>query len=249
MNLTVGSGIWRKLLNAGPDTQKAILYLAAIFCIVLMAVAAFASPEGAWPLAFAAVFFFALANIERIRSLSASSSGFSIELDRKIEELRDLAKVVSRGLLEVTQRAGRWGGLPHKSKQDILEELRRLAKSSGITDAEFREILEESSWAFLEAYDYLSAILGESIVPAKATEEQIAEWQSLRRAKSLESIDLERMKVFLDQVENFDEERRFLLEALEYYLIHKEHKDISKFEARDKLESLRMKPQTDGNDD
>ena len=125
-------------------TVKNLLLAAAALLFALLAVAAFVTPGGAWPLCIAGIALLILAHSDRIAEISAGTSGAKIVLQQvqdKVVELRRLVTISARMHMAIVQRMGRWGtGFNEAEKDAIREESERLMRDAGVDEEEIRRV-------------------------------------------------------------------------------------------------------------
>ena len=222
---------------------KTLLYLAATALLVLMAIAAFASPSGAWPLSAAAIVCIFLANTDKFSEISASTSGVSAtirEAKSKIAELQDLVEVMSEAQIYSLQSAGRWGSA-HDDKEYYFNRIISTMKESGLSDATIRDI-REKNWDRYIRFDYITSILGGSTIPHPVEPEYNSireEWKKLRDFCNQPTP--EQLRAFLLKIGEEDPKKLALLDAFQKYCETLEHPNMEIWKSRKEVKHITIK--------
>ena len=126
------------------ETLKKIMLGGAAIMFVLVAIAAFRSPSGAWPLCVAAIALLVFVNFDRIAKISASVTGAEVvmqQVENKVVELRRVVTAMARMNMAAVQRGGRWGSaFTHAEGEAIRQEAEELMRGVGVDDAEITKI-------------------------------------------------------------------------------------------------------------
>jgi hypothetical protein len=201
------------------------IYVAAGILLLLVAVSAFVSPSGSWPLAIVAVALVFAANLDRFSEVSAGTSGFTAkmrEAQGKINDMTRMIEVMASAELYQIQSAGRWGGGRDEDHKMFLDRIVGLMNEAGIPPERIKAIKAEA-WDKYVRFDYVHAILGSSYVPASDDKDMRAEWQSLRDFDNVPSPA--KLADFLARHGDGDALRQALLGAYEHYWTFCEHID------------------------
>lgn len=220
-----------------------MLYAASGLLLVLMSVAAFISPAGAWPLCAAAVACVFLANLDRFSELSASTSGVTAtlrEAQHRVSDLKKMIEVSSELQLSLLQQTGRWGSLNDEKKEYFLSSIVQLMRDAGVSEIKIDDVRREA-WDRYVELDYADAVLGNSAVPDGADIQTIEEWKQLRRGKAATP---EELRAFIEKIGDPDPERLRYLDAYEYYRTHRRHKDFELWKGRDGTKRMAAKKKT-----
>lgn len=207
-----------------PEDLTRVLWGASAVLFSLMAVAAFFHLGGAWPLCVAGVACMVFANLDRISTISASTSGINIALSRaevSIAQLTRLIRMSAALQLATVQRSGRWGGFTAAEKEKHLEESMSLLRDAGIPDAEIRD-LRYMPWDRFVLFDYVHAILGGSTIPDPYDADTRAEWDAHQKIDNIASART--LRDYLLKYDAMTPDREELLKDLEYYEEHRRHR-------------------------
>lgn len=178
---------------------------------------------------FTSGLFFFIGNLDKISEFKASTKGFEAktrevinEARGTITELQELAKIVSKTLLSLVVRMGRWGK-PFSSeeeesiKSEILKTLDKLNLSEETKNGVLRDVYRYT------VFDYSHYILGNQ-VPSFLGKEGIQEWTELRHKGVDNPATPEDISNFLKKYCLLNEESKESLEDYNYYLEHKKHR-------------------------
>jgi hypothetical protein len=203
---------------------KTLLYATAGVLSALMAVAAFVSPPGAWPLGVAAVSCLIVANLDRFTEISATATGVRAVLrDAKsqLDELaRNSARLSAASNLALVQRSGRLGGFSDAEQSTALRDSIALLREAGVGEDEIRAI-KAQSWDRFVNFDYVHAITGSSQAPAFDDPALREEWKRLRNFEN--PATPEQLEDFLRRVGALNGLRAELLAGYRHYRDHGEH--------------------------
>lgn len=214
------------------------LYSAAVLLGVLMAIAAFVSPAGAWPLAAAALACVAIANLDRFQELSAGASGVKAVLREAKTELvamREVVEVLAEYQLSLMQQVGRWRDRKDEEKTAAVARIVALMKKAGIPPERIAEI-KDGAWDRYVMFDYVMAILGGGLIPNTKDPKIHERWKEMRNVQRIPTVA--ELTSFLDEVGDLHPLRRQLLSAYEHYREKREHVDLALWSERDKVPQL-----------
>jgi hypothetical protein len=200
-----------------PDFLNRILWGASALLFVLMAVAAFAHSNGAWPLCVAGVACMVFANLDRISTISASTSGINIALGRaevSVAQMTRLIRMSATLQLAIVQRTGRWDGFNAEEKEAFLNESISLLREAGIGDGEIRD-LRFRAWDRFELYDHVIGILGGGQIPQPHDDAIQKEWEGLRQLEHLPTAMA--MRDFLQKYGVLTDDREEMIKDYEFY--------------------------------
>lgn len=176
-------------------------------------------------LCFIGLLFFA--NLDQIEKFSASRSGFEAttrvikEAESTIEELRQLAKLVSATTLSMVQRTGRFGtGFDRKEQEEIRDSLLDYLTKLKISQEEQAQSLSE--WHSWVCRDYVDMIISSVEVPRELYDNaEIKELQSIERNSLPPPSKIEEI---LSKYSLMKDETRELIQDYQYYLKNKQHR-------------------------
>ena len=222
--------------------MKNYAYAAAAGLIILVAIAAFVSPAGAWPLAATALGLIVLANLDRVSEVSASATGFNAKMREAEDRLADLKRMIAvsaEAQLSLIQQTGRWGGVDDDRKEYFLGETIEIMREAKLPQIQIEKIKSEC-WDRYVVIDYAHAILGNSTIPETSDQQIIERWKAMRRADA----DPDSIQKFLDDVGDDNAERRQMLLALRHYLGTGKHKDYALWKRRNTLPRISVRAPT-----
>ncbi len=155
------------------------------------------------------ILFLFFANINRLKTFSASFKGVTAETreikhivaegKNLIKELQDLSKIMAITELGLIKRSGRLGGYSYDEKEEIKASTLNLLQQIGIPEKEIRTIVDKSKWHLYTRFDYVLFILGGSTIPQKIfkPQDRTKERKTLLNIYDLPSPDI--LRVFLDK--------------------------------------------------
>ncbi|MGO4739253.1 hypothetical protein AB4099_22075 [Bosea sp. 2KB_26] len=231
-------------IPAALKNSRTWLYSAASALLILMAIAAFASPSGAWPLSVAAIVCIFLANIDKFSEVSATTSGVSATLREakgKINDLNKLIEVMAEAQLFTIQANGRILNSNMIKKDYFLERILGIMRDAEISDDRIKKIRRDN-WDYFVKYDYILSILGGNIIPHPMGNEYNSvrkEWNELRDFKNHPSP--QKLRDFLLRVGEDDPKKLALLNAFEKYCEILDHPDKELWKSRDSVQHITIK--------
>lgn len=202
------------------EQQRKLLYAGAAIFSLLVAIAAFQSPAGAWPLCAMAIACIVAANIDRVREVSASTSGVQVVLNRAreaVDQVTRLIRLNAKAQLALVQRMGRWdSGFSDKERTEVLEENMMLLRDAGVSEPEIRK-LKAAVWDPLVHFDYVSAILS-GLRQNPLPQESALQIKKMATLDGLPTAD--ELEKFLKDIIILDGLRAELLADYRYYREH-----------------------------
>lgn len=217
------------------------MYSVSAILLILMSIAAFQSPSGAWPLLVGAIFCIFLANIDKFKEVSADTSGVRAVLSQtkvRLAELDNLIEVISELQLTLIQYTNRVGDLGEERKEKFLDRITNIMKDAGFSNERIEKI-KKDSWHRIVYFDYVCKILPNSGQISGAPPEINAE------LKSMVSIDRpatpNRVEEFLQRTGDDNPERQEILEAYRYYFENGKHKNFDLWRQHRRLPGLIIK--------
>ena len=216
-----------------PFTLKTAMLCGAGMLFGLVAIAAFVSPGGAWPLCVAGIALLVLAHFDQIAEISASATGARIVLQQvkdRVGDLQRLMKLSARMNLALGQRMGRWGDAFTLDEQEAIRiESEQLMRDGGVSEEEIKQ-LRLVEWDRYVRLDYIFWICrGVTLL-----EEARADWDRIRKVASPGSPS--EVEAYLVKNGALDEDRTKLLDLYRYYYEHGEHRDREAWRDRNKAD-------------
>jgi hypothetical protein len=211
------------------ETLKKMMLTGAAAMFVLVAIAAFWSPSGAWPLCVGAIALMVLVNFDRIAKISASVTGAEIvmqQVENKVIEIRRVVIALARMNMATVQRSGRWdSGFTQAEGEAIKQEAEELMRGVGVDDAEIAKIRKEE-WDRYVYFDY--------VVWASSGDEDRApqDWERLQDMRNPGTPD--KVETLLKRTEALTPERQSRIDLYRYYVQHGRHRDPVAWENRGK---------------
>ncbi|MCO5112994.1 MAG: hypothetical protein M9899_02340 [Bdellovibrionaceae bacterium] len=176
---------------------------------------------------FFTVFFILLANPSVIQSISFMGSKIELQrVESALDELRSLAKTVSYMILELVQTSNRWGGFNDQQQEKVYSDIQSLLTDLKIPKNEIKSIQE--NWHTWVEHDYVGYLITHTITHRAVPAERMDEWQNDRETihKNIQSITTDELRNIFEKYGKSDEQVKKIIDYLEYYKIHKKHKDI-----------------------
>lgn len=182
------------------------------------------------------LFSFAFGWPEIAESISFLGNNIKLrEVKSAINELKQLAEVNSKIILELIQCSNRFGGFKEDERISTYNTIEKMLTNLNFTQDEIRHI--QSPWHYWIERDYVDAIIiSNNATHPEIPKEKHNEWIKKRGElkKIIHSITPDELcKIFQD----FDAYTSKVKEAIndfEYYKKHKKHRDLDKWENRDK---------------
>lgn len=199
-------------------------YVAAVVFVVLGYIMGWVGKDVlVIPSFLSAVVCAAIANLDRIKSVKASTSGIEAVLNEArgaVKESRTLALVTSKMLLSLVKRTGRLGPYPDEQQNEIKLSVDRVLAEFDTTDKERKDVY--SDWHKYVLIDYVFGILGGNVIPEKIDSQEMEAWRELRH-RAGETSDLpapDEIETFLQRNGFLSPERAELIEDFRYYKKH-----------------------------
>lgn len=184
------------------------------------------------------------ANLDRVSEFKASKDGFEARTHNVIaraefavKELHVLAIQVAELSLSLVKRQGRLGGYSDDEEETIRSSVLSVLRKLGVSEETDNQILRE--WHQIVEFDYVGAILGGNFAPERATNEQIAEWKSLRNGGITSYPSPNDIRMFLSKSNYLTTEIEERIQDYEHYIIHKTHRRINEWKNRENWGHLR----------
>lgn len=184
------------------------------------------------------------ANLDRISEFKASKDGFEARTHNvvaraefAVKELQVLAIQIAEISLSLVKRQGRLGGYSDDEEEIIRSSIFSVLRKLGISEEIDHQILRE--WHQTIEFDYVEAILGGSFIPQGATNEQIAEWKSLRNGGIANYPSPNDVRTFLSKNGYLTTEIEERVQDYEHYISNKTHRRIGEWKNRENWGNLR----------
>lgn len=125
------------------------------------------------------------ANLDRISEFRASKTGIEAKTrdvirraEVTIDELQDLAKIISKSTLSLIKRSNRIGGFGVDQEEATLKEILEVLARLNVSEQEQEKILQD--WHFFVELDYARGILGNGRRPSGTFPENFdQEWEKI----------------------------------------------------------------------
>lgn len=177
------------------------------------------------------LFTFAFGWPEIAKSISFLGNNIELrEVKNAINELKQLAEVASRAILEIFQGAGRWGGFSEEEFQATYTSVEKMLVSLDFKPKEIADI--QSRWHYWVEGDYARAIIfAFNINHPEIPKEKLEEWHK-KREELLERVNSLQPDDFRVTFRNFDAYTpavQLAIDDFEYYKKNKKHKDVERW--------------------
>lgn len=180
------------------------------------------------------LFMFALGWPEVAESISFLGSNIKLrEVKNAINELKQLAEVNSKTLLELIQCSNRWGGYTDDERMKTFFEIEKLLKNLDFNEDEIKRI--QGRWHYWVEGDYIRGLMHNSninhpeILPAKHSE-----WHQKRKeiSEKIDHIQPNELRTIFEELGGYTDKVKQVIDDLEYYKRHKKHRDVQKWNQR-----------------
>jgi hypothetical protein len=209
-------------------TLKNTMLAGAGILFVLVAVAAFKSPAGAWPMCVAGIALLVIAHFDRIVEISATATGAKIVLQQvqdKVVELRRLVMLTGKMNMAVVQRMGRWGtAFTHEEMEAIREGTESLMRDAGLSADEIREV-RSREWDRYVYLDYVFWALDKA-----AVHKNKPGYETLIKIELPGTPD--EVEAFLRSVDDLSDERKVRIDYYRHYVRTGNHQDPAAWQKR-----------------
>jgi len=178
----------------------------------------------------------ALANLDRFKSFKAGGVEAVLrDAQVAVQESRDLTLTVSKMLLALVKRTGRFGAFPPAQEREFQESVERILSRVEATDAERKEAFKD--WDLFTKIDFVFGILGGHTIPKFQADAEAGhrEWKALRdrTGNELNPPGPDELEDFLRRYGFLDDGRRELVEDYRYFLKHGKHRRLEVWERRE----------------
>lgn len=202
-------------------TLKNFMVAGATTLFVLVGVAAFESPGGAWPLCVAAIALLVMAHVDRIVEISASATGAKIVLQQvqdKVVELKRLVVISGKMHMAIAQRMGRWGSpFTHAEMEAIRDESESLMRDAGVPESQISSI-RATEWDRYVHLDYVFWIVDGVVIRGRGDRDLT----DIRKPGTPDEVDS-----LLSKLDAMTEERKKRLDMYRHFVTHGRHLDPS----------------------
>lgn len=177
----------------------------------------------------------ALANLDRFKSFKAGGVEAVLrDAQVAVQESRDLTLTVSKMLLSLVKRTGRFGGFQPAEEREFQEAVERILARMEATEAERKEAFK--GWDLFTKVDFVFGILGGHTIPKFKADAMAGqrEWKALRErtGDQLDPPGPEELEDFLRRYDFLDTERKELVEDYRHFLKHGRHRRPAEWERR-----------------
>jgi hypothetical protein len=178
----------------------------------------------------------ALGNLDRFKSFKAGPVEAVLrDAQVAVQESRDLTLTVSKMLLALVKRTGRFGSFSPAQEREFQESVERILIRVEATEAERKEAFKD--WELFTKIDFVFGILGGHTIPDFKADAQVGtrEWKALRdrTGNDLAPPSPDELGDFLQRHKFMDEERRELIEDYRYFLKNSKHRRPEVWERRE----------------
>lgn len=181
------------------------------------------------------LFMFALGWPEVAESISFLGSNIKLrEVKNAINELRQLAEVNSKAILELIQGSNRWDGFTDDEKLSTYNSIEKMLNNLGFDNAEIEEI--QSRWHYWVGIDYVHALMhNANINHPEIPAARHNEWHKKRNEiyAKLDEIQPDDLRKTFQDLDGHTDKVKAAIDDLEYYKKHKKHKDPNRWKQRE----------------
>lgn len=176
-----------------------------------------------------------VANLDRFKSFKAGGVEAVLrDAQVAVQESRDLTLTVSKMLLSLVKRTGRFGGFLPEQEREFQESVERILTRMEATDAERKEAFKD--WDLFTKVDFVFGILGGHTIPKFKADAEAGqrEWSALRErtGDQLNPPGPDELEDFLRRYGFLDAERQELIEDYRHFLRHGKHRRLEVWERR-----------------
>lgn len=182
------------------------------------------------------VFMLAFGWPEVAESISFLGNNIKLrEVKEAINELKPLAEIFSKSVLELMQGGSRWGGVPEEEREKTYRGIERMLKSLSFTKEEIAQI--QKRWHEWIEIDYVHAIIlpHSSINHPEVSEGAKKQWHSMYPAliEKGQSLSPQEIRKAFKAIECCTPKIEESVNDYEYYKKNKEHRDIERWRQRE----------------
>lgn len=178
------------------------------------------------------LFVFALGWPELAESISFLGSSIKLrEVKAAIDELRSLAEVNSKAILDLVQGSSRWGGIPEDEKKTWYERVETLMRELGIKEDRIKAA--QSRWHYYVEIDYIHNILGSNINHPAIPKENLQVWYERRReiTDARDLITPDQLRRVFREVDGYTQTVQTVIDDFEYYKKNLKHRDFDRWKS------------------
>ncbi|MDD3029247.1 MAG: hypothetical protein PHS57_03065 [Alphaproteobacteria bacterium] len=173
---------------------------------------------------------------ELAKSISFLGSNIELrEVKEAINELRPLAEVFSRSVIELMQGGSCWGGIPAEEKEKAYTSIEKMLKSLSFSKKEIEDILKR--WHEWIETDYVYAIVlpHSSIDHPEVSKEKKKEWHSLYSAliEKEQTLSPDEIREAFRGIDCLSPRIETAISDYEFYKKNKKHQNIERWRQRE----------------
>lgn len=182
------------------------------------------------------VFMLAFGWPEVAESISFLGNNIKLrEVKEAINELKPLAEIFSKSVLELMQGGSRWGGIPEEEKEKTYRDIERMLNSLSFTKEEIAQI--QKRWHEWIELDYVQAIISPraNINHPEIPQEKQEQWHKIHaqlRKSCPNPMPEEIRKAFMN-IGCYTPKIETALVDYESYKINKKHNDVERWRQRE----------------
>ena len=140
------------------------------------------------------------------------------EADQTMQRLKELTATTAKAALDLIQSAGRWEALTDEHIDGLYNSYGTL-----LDDLKIDRGPIEAFWHTVIEYDYILMATGGTTIPTGANAGEMERWEGLRRGIENRASPDE-IRAFLNDTRYNANEREELVQDLEHYRQHREHR-------------------------
>jgi|SaaInlStandDraft_5_1057022.scaffolds.fasta_scaffold01317_13 hypothetical protein len=181
---------------------------------------------------------FAIGWPEIAESISFLGSSIKLRDVRKaINELKALADVNSRVVLELIQAKGRFRSFSADYEWKMYDSIEKMLKGLGFKPEKIENI--QSRWHKWVEHDYIFSLITNSIIHSEIPEENGKEWEAVRediknKINKVDDISIQpdELRKKFQNVNGYTKKVKTIINDLEYYKKHKKHRSLEQWKKR-----------------
>ncbi len=177
------------------------------------------------------LFTFAFGWPEIAKSISFLGNNIELrEVKNAISELKQLAEVNSRAILELIQGSSRWGGFTEDERLATYNSIEKMLVNLGFEEREIAEI--QSRWHYWVEGDYVRAIIfSHNLNHPAVPKDKLELWHKKREVicQQINSIQPDELRAVFREFNAYTDKVQQAIDDLEYYKKHKKHRDLQEW--------------------
>lgn len=223
-----------------PPKRTTVFNIVAVLLTFIFVVFYANKGEGYWGIAMLALAFLIVGNFDLIKKWKLSAGGFEAETrevltqtQNTLEEVKELATLVSSTTLSLVKSSGRIGGYTDEEEESIRDDIFDLLRKLSVPEEQISNTLTQ--WHRFVEHDYRLAVTGGFTIPKDLPQSKVGEWKNLREGGIKKIATPNEIENFFKSMGMLTDDRRELIADFRHYKKHRQHRRLDVWSQRHEL--------------